>query len=147
MRVLVENCCRASYSFAHAKTNAMYHAGSLDQLSRKSIVIESHRIVICLTMSPPLPVIPPSLEIADADPGFFSKIFQNLRLSSAAVCIVSIARIGWEDYCIYLRSLASDHRDSSSCVVLWFHELESQRCVRESGSSRCLANCLESHSY
>lgn len=45
---------------------------------------EAYRIVNCFTMSPPLPVTPPSLDIADAAPGFFSKIFQNLRLSSAA---------------------------------------------------------------
>ena len=43
-----------------------------------------HRMVNCLTMSPSLPVIPPSLDRAEAEPGFFSKIFQNLRLSSAA---------------------------------------------------------------
>lgn len=50
-------------------------------------VHEVYRIVICFAMSPPLPVTPPSLDIAEADPGFFSKIFQNLRLSSAAVYI------------------------------------------------------------
>ena len=40
-------------------------------------------------MSPPLLVTPPSLELIDAAPGFFSKIFQNLRLSSAAAQGVS----------------------------------------------------------
>ena len=50
----------------------------------------AYRIVICFTMSPPLPVTPPSLDVADAEPGFFSKIFQNLRLSSAARVNVSL---------------------------------------------------------
>ena len=54
------------------------------------LYIAPHRIVICFTMSPPLPVTPPSLEVADTDPGFFSKSFQNLRLSSAAIGLVSI---------------------------------------------------------
>lgn len=45
---------------------------------------KSYRMVICLTISPPLPVMPPSLELIDAVPGFFSKIFQNFKLSSAA---------------------------------------------------------------
>jgi len=40
-------------------------------------------------MSPPLPVTPPSRDIAEAEPGFFSNIFQNLRLSSAANTVVS----------------------------------------------------------
>ena len=48
-------------------------------------VNRDHRIVICLTISPPLPVTPPSLVLAETDPAFFSKIFQNLRLSSAAI--------------------------------------------------------------
>jgi len=51
--------------------------------------LDAYRIVICLTISPPLPVTPPSLEIAEAEPGFFSKIFQNLRLSSAAFNFVN----------------------------------------------------------
>lgn len=48
-----------------------------------------HRIVICLTMSPPLPVTPPSRDDADGVPGFFSKIFQNFKLSSAAIAEIS----------------------------------------------------------
>ena len=52
-----------------------------------------YRIVICLTISPPLPVTPPSRDNAEADPGFLSNIFQNLRLSSAANDYVSTSQI------------------------------------------------------
>ena len=61
------------------KTEAQPNAFSLSKWMESV-----HRMVICLTMSPPLLVTPPSLELIDAVPGFFSKIFQNFRLSSAA---------------------------------------------------------------
>ena len=76
----------------------------------------AYRIVICFTMSPPLPVTPPSLDVADAEPGFFSKIFQNLRLSSAARTNVSLDTIEYvEAISLYLLWQAFDHLDSSSC--------------------------------
>jgi len=40
-------------------------------------------MVICFTMSA-LPAAPPALA-AELAPGFFSKIFQNFKLSSAAI--------------------------------------------------------------
>ena len=51
----------------------------------KTPALGVYRMVIFWTISPPLPVTPPSLEDTGADPGFFSKIFQNFKLSSAAI--------------------------------------------------------------
>lgn len=60
-----------------------------------SVLSSVHRIVICLTISPPLLVTPASRDPADVDPGFFSKIFQNFRLSSAATPCQSSAKDSW----------------------------------------------------
>lgn len=63
----------------HCKT-----ANGIKRLAMISECLNFYRIVICFLMSPPLPVTPPSLEETDVVPGFFSKIFQNFKLSSAA---------------------------------------------------------------
>ena len=57
--------------------------------THQEVTWDIHRMVMCLDISPPLPVTPPSRAPADAVPAFFSKIFQNFRLSSAAVHRVS----------------------------------------------------------
>ena len=54
----------------------------------ETMVVTSYRMVICLIISPPLLPRPPSRTAEDV-PGFFSKSFQNLRLSSAATFLVS----------------------------------------------------------
>jgi len=59
---------------------------------------ENYRIVICFAICPPFPPTPPSLELAALDPGFLSKIFQNLRLSSAAA-VASIWPSGLKQLC------------------------------------------------
>ena len=81
--------------------------------------LEAYRIVICFAMSPPLPVTPPSLDIADAEPGFFSNIFQNLRLSSAARTTVSLVltRVS-QIFVTHLLLQAFGHQGSSNCEEL-----------------------------
>ena len=66
-------------------------------------------IVICFAISPPLPVTPPSLETPELEPGFFSKSFQNLRLSSAADVHISKIRQEWI-ILAHLLLLASGHQ-------------------------------------
>jgi hypothetical protein len=118
------------------------HRGKLT----RSVHSATHRIVSCFTMSPPLPVTPPSLEVADTDPGFFSKSFQNLRLSSAARGPVSIAYPDYVEEKAYRLWPASDHPGSSSCEAHEFHGPGSQCCAPMSDSSRYSASCPESHS-
>jgi hypothetical protein len=52
-----------------------------------------YRMVICFAMAPPLPT-PPSLAADALTPALRSKTFQNFRLSSAAVLLVSLDRLG-----------------------------------------------------
>ena len=85
----VGHAARASQPTTHAEVPTLNRASKVDTPGPRSSpsyghVKGTHRMVICLTMSPPLPVMPPSLELTEAVPGFFSKTFQNFRLSSAA---------------------------------------------------------------
>ena len=105
----------------------------------------SHRMVICLTISPPFPVTPPSRDATDAAPGFFSNIFQNFKLSSAAMKsqlktlkVLDILRLK-----TYLLLPASDHLDLNMSEVPWFRVLVSPRCVPVSDSSIYSKSCLE----
>lgn len=70
----------------------------------------SYRIVICFAISPPFPVTPPSRDVADVDPGFFSKSFQNFKLSSAAMFISVNVGIELESKRAYLLLPASVHQ-------------------------------------
>src|SRR6266536_2084744 len=86
---------------------------------RQTRGLEAYLIVICFAIWPPLPPTPPSLDAAALDPGFLSKIFQNLRLSSAAT-MRSLAKQHCTtlDHSSYLQLPAFDHRDSSNCEEL-----------------------------
>lgn len=69
-----------------------------------------YRIVICFAISPPLPVTPPSRDVADVDPGFFSKSFQNFKLSSAAKFPLAKVDVNSKSKRAYLQSPASGHQ-------------------------------------
>lgn len=60
------------------------HAEFIDLHGRSIIAVkEPQRMVICLAISPPFLLTPPSRTL-EVGPAFFSKSFQNFKLSSAA---------------------------------------------------------------
>lgn len=124
------------------------NTAALDALDHQQIKSHYPRtlfylMVICLAIVLPFPLMPPSRASEDPDPGFFSKIFQNLRLSSAAVRQVS-TRCAHTFIKSYLLLRASGRPDSDSCEAPLFHEPGSQRFVPMLDSSKCSRNYLES---
>ena len=59
----------------------LFHLWSSTQSPKPVDLI--YRMVICFAISPLLPTAPS--RVAELDPAFFSKSFQNFKLSSAAI--------------------------------------------------------------
>src|ERR1700744_1926234 len=102
-------------------------------------------MVICFAIAQPLPT-PPSLDAEALTPALRSKIFQNFRLSSAAVEDVSLDRLESEEsQSTYPPLPASARRGLDSCEALGSRVLEFPHCEPGSDNSRYSRNCLGSH--